>query len=246
MAADAYLLEKADAGEMAPAIRLYGWDRPSITIGYHQRLERAVDIGRLGDTPVVRRPTGGRALLHDDGEITYAVAGHFVHSPSLGSSLHESYRMIAEAIVAFYQELGIEAAVSRRADPVVQQSRPGLQKGCFASVSRYEIIAGTWKTAAGSQRRTRQALLQHGVVRIAPPVRHPAIQDRSPSPPERLFAGFPGSRRELEERLIGRFGEGYTIEPDRRPFSREEEEDIAGRCERFKNLNAGHLSLNSE
>jgi hypothetical protein len=134
MAADAHLLDLAEAGDAGPAVRLYGWDRPSITIGHHQKLERAVDVARLGDTPVVRRITGGRALLHDDTEITYAVAGNFVKYPALGTTLHESYRVIADAIVRFYAGCGMGAYISRREDPLARSGLPEVQKGCFVGV----------------------------------------------------------------------------------------------------------------
>jgi len=245
MAADAYLLDKADTGETPPVIRLYGWNRPSITIGYHQRLERAVDIGRLGDTPIVRRPTGGRALLHDDGEITYAVAGNFVRYPILGDCLHESYRMIAEAIVKFYAGLGIEASVSRRDDPPARPKRSEVQKGCFASVSRYEIIVAGMKIAAGSQRRTGQAFMQHGVVRLRPSPGHPAIQEPTPNLPDGAFAELVNERRELEETLVGSLAQVYDIKAEIRPFSGSETAGVESQRRRFKNLNTGDLSLNA-
>ena len=104
MAADDYLLKLAEKGESSPIIRIYGWDVPSITIGYHQKLERAVDLSKLADTPVVRRITGGRALYHDNEELTYAVSGNFMAYSDLGEDLHQSYHLISKAIVLFYQK----------------------------------------------------------------------------------------------------------------------------------------------
>lgn len=244
MAADAFLLDAAETGGTPPVIRLYGWDRPSITIGYHQHLERAVDIGKLADTPVVRRPTGGRALLHDDGEITYAVAGNFVRYPILGDSLHESYRMIAEAIVGFYAGFGVSAAVSRRDDPLARPEANEVQKGCFASVSRYEIIVAGTKIAAGSQRRTRQALMQHGVIRLTPSPGHPAIIEPPATPPDRAYPSDVGGRRELMEKLTDAFAHEYEVNLERRSISDAETAAINRLRYRFKNLNPGDLSLN--
>ncbi len=243
MAADAHLLDLAEAGEAAPTVRLYGWDRPSITIGHHQRLERAVDATHLGDTPVVRRITGGRALLHDDGEITYAVAGNFVKDPALGATLHECYRVIADAIVRFYARCGIEAYIARREDPLARSGLSDVQKGCFASVSRYEIMVGGRKIAAGSQRRTRQAFMQHGVIRIAPATPHPAIVDAAPASEIVLPSR---EREDLEQRLAESFSESLGGPVIRNRSSKEEIAVIEAKARHFGNLNPCNLSLNSE
>lgn len=243
MAADAHLLDLAEAGGAPPVVRLYGWDIPSITIGHHQRLERAVDAARLGRTPVVRRITGGRALLHDDGEITYAVAGNFVEHPVLGATLHESYRVIADTIVRFYAGCGIAASISRREDPLARSGLPDVQKGCFASVSRYEIMVGGRKIAAGSQRRTRQAFMQHGVIRIAPAVSHPAIVDASAASGVVLPSR---ERHELEQLLAASFAELLGRRVERYRASPDEIAAIEEKARYFGNLNLHNLSLNSE
>jgi len=237
MAADAFLLEAAETGESSPIIRIYGWDRPSITIGYHQRLERAVDVTVLGDTPVVRRVTGGRALLHDDGELTYAVAGNFLRHSALGATLQESYGAIAEAIVHFYRALGIDVVVSRREDPFARL-RPGtLQRGCFASISQYEIIVGGRKIAAGSQRRTQTSFMQHGIVRIAPPRRHGAIIEPDSTPDGTAIPILSGNRQALERQLSKAFSETYGVWLTSGPFLPAEAAAIETRREHFKNLN---------
>jgi len=243
MAADAVLLDAADAGSVAPVVRLYGWDRPSITIGHHQRLERALDVTRLGDTPVVRRVTGGRALLHDDGEITYAVAGNFVEYPHLGATLHESYHVIAKAIVRFYARCGINARISHREDPLARSGAAQVQKGCFASVSRYEIMVGGKKIAAGSQRRTRTAFMQHGVIRIASGASHPAIIDAMAAPDIALPQSERGELiRFLAESFAETLGGGFGEDG----LSGGEAAAVDERARRFGNLNALNLSLNSE
>lgn len=243
MAADACLLDLTEAGGAPPVVRLYGWDVPSITIGYHQRLERAVDVTRLGDTPVVRRITGGRALLHDESEITYAVAGNFAENPVLGATLHETYRVIADAIVRFYGRCGVEAYISHREDPLARTGFADVQKGCFASVSRYEIMAAGRKIAAGSQRRTRQAFMQHGVIRIASAPSHPAIIDAAPAS---RVAPLSKERAELEEILAESFTVLLGRESGRRRASKDEITMIEEKARHFRNLNCRNLSLNTE
>lgn len=239
MAADAFLFEQAETHSPDPVLRLYAWDRPSITIGHHQRLERAVDRQKLGDTPVVRRITGGRALFHDDGEITYAIAGDFRRHPHLGDSLAASYRLIAEAIIRFYQALGRPAVMAHRDDPVLLSGADGLQKGCFASVSRFEITADGRKLAASSQRRGVRALMQHGAIRIAPPSIHPAIVHLPVDPPEALFSPPAGSRRDWEQLMIRACEETFGMKAARLPFSADELAAIGARMDGYKNLAGG-------
>ena len=245
MAADAYLLEMAENRESEPVVRLYGWDRPSITLGYHQKIERAIDCNRLGETPVVRRITGGRALLHDDGELTYAVAGNFVDNPVLGKSLHESYNLISQAIVRFYQALGWEATITHRDQPVSLAGSNAMQKGCFASVSQYEIIVRGQKVAAGSQRRTQTSFIQHGAIKIAAPSHHPAIVETMQTIDLDNIKTIPGDREAMSIMLIKEFESIFQKSFHPRPFSEQEKAVIAGLRDRFENLNNGHFRLNS-
>ncbi len=236
MAADDFLFEQAQSGAGIPTLRLYGWECPSITIGYHQRLERAVDIASLLGTPVVRRVTGGRALLHDAGEITYAVAGDFKRFPELGKDLAESYHRIAEAIIDFYADLGWDAVVAHRDSPVLLTGTAGVQKGCFASVSRYEVMVGGMKSAASSQRRNRTALIQHGAIRFRRPVSHSAIVESENPAAEDLIFSVPRDRTSLVARVVRAFQGRFQYQPRFEPFTAQERSDITARSGAFKNL----------
>jgi lipoate-protein ligase A len=237
MAADAFLLEQAENGNKPPAIRLYGWDKPSITIGYHQKFERAVDPSHLGATPVVRRITGGRALLHDEHELTYALAGNFSRYPELGLTLHDSHHLISQAIVSFYNFLGWSAGMSLRDDPVLL-SKPGiLQKGCFASVSQYDIVVGDRKIAAGSQRRTENAFMQHGAVKLKIPVPHSAIEEPPQDIDNECLIPVRLARGKAQESLINIFVSIYKIGFANQPFSTSEKGNIEGLLASFENLN---------
>lgn len=237
MAADAFLLEQADQGDVPPAVRIYGWDRPSITIGYHQQLERAVDTAFLGTTPVVRRITGGRALLHDDNELTYAVAGNFVRHPALGLSLRDSYHIISCAIVAFYNSLGWPARISQRDRPISIGGSADRQIGCFASISRFEITLGDRKIAAGSQRRTKAAYLQHGSIKVGASPHHPAIAGLSqPVDFDNLKLSSPAGEAK-PERLVKAFESILSVKFSGRPFSDAEQAAILDLAGRFENLN---------
>ena len=237
MAADAWLLEQAVAGEGPPVLRLYGWDEPSITIGYHQDFGRAVEIARLGQTPVVRRITGGRALLHDDREITYALAGNFIHHKELGESLQASYQRISEAIVAFYRTSGWDAMMSHRDAPVSLGGGGGVQKGCFAAVSHYEIIVNGLKMAAGSQRRAKNAMIQHGAIKIAPHTPHPAIVNMVQEIPGQDVKPLAGTRDELLMRLQSAFEQVFAATFAESAFTSLELSAIALKIKDFENLN---------
>ncbi len=236
MAADACLPDIAESGESVPILRIYGWSEPAITIGYHQEFDRAVDTGKLGGMPVIRRVTGGRALLHDDDELTYAVAGNFIRYPVLGKSLSDSYRIISQAIVMFYEMIGWKASFSRGDNPVRLSGSQALQKGCFAAVSRYEIIVGGQKVAAGSQRRGRRALLQHGAIKIAAPCSHPAILQEPWKTKKAVIPILPGSREELSEVLVRAFEKTLEIQLSPERFSNSELTVIRRREIHFKNL----------
>ena len=233
MAADAYLLESAEKDNSVPVVRLYGWKVTSITIGYHQDPIRALDSDKLGETPVVRRITGGRALVHDSGEITYAVAGNFCRYPVLGDDLHASYNLIAKAIVAFYRKLGWSAEISARPDPVRMSRRELVQKGCMASVSRHEIVIGGVKMAAGSQRRTPKAFMQHGVIRLKQSPNHPAV-NLSGSIAKPDFKPVIADSERLIEMLGETFATVYRVDLKMADFSAYERDAIVTASPGFK------------
>jgi lipoate-protein ligase A len=243
MATDAFLLEEAETKSQSPIIRIYGWTEPSITIGYHQKLDRAVHVPLLGNTPVVRRVTGGRALLHENRELTYAVAGDFTRFGALGGDLSSSYRLIAQAIIAFYRKCGWAADMARRDIPVSLSSVRSQQKGCFATVSQFEITVGSAKVAAGSQRRTRHAFIQHGSIKLDVPGRHPAILDYAHDivpPPSPVISC---SRDILSRQLAEAFEQVYNVRLDHCPLTAPEIDQIAAGSGAFENLNPVTFSI---
>ncbi len=157
MALDEALLVLAERGQgPLPVVRLYGWIEPTISVGFLQDASPFLTKG----LPIVRRITGGRALIHDQ-ELTYAVvadAGSRLYAKGLGGS----YAIIGGAIVAALCELGVEAGFAR-------PSRSGAYRksaACFASSCRHEVMASGRKIAAGAQRRTKRGLLQHGSIML--------------------------------------------------------------------------------
>lgn len=162
MARDEFLLDRAGR---IPVLRLYMFHPPALTIGYHQDPARILDPVALegGEVDVVRRITGGRALLHE-GELTYSVsAGR--DSELFGAGLLETYMKISEALREALRSLGVEAVISRGR---AFERAGGPDLPCLVSACRYEITVGGRKIAGSAQRRGSAAFLQHGSILIGP------------------------------------------------------------------------------
>lgn len=158
MALDHAILEQVGAGNLPPTLRLFSWNPPCLSLGQAQP---ATDIDleriRARGWTVVRRPTGGRAILHTD-EITYSVAlpeGH----PLVQGDIVTSYRRLSAALLGALERLGLAAQADRRA-----ARAPANSKGpvCFEVPSDYEITAGGRKLLGSAQVRKFGGVLQHG------------------------------------------------------------------------------------
>jgi lipoyl(octanoyl) transferase len=159
MSFDSGLLDKAVLPDSVPTLRFYDWLRPTITLGYLQKTDNLdYEKCKREGVDVAVRPTGGRAVLHWE-ELTYSIT---IPSDHPISSLHimESYRMISEALIAGFIELGIPAEFSR-GDALGYKSA-----SCFSSASRYEVVVGGRKLVGSAQRRRGGALLQQGSIPI--------------------------------------------------------------------------------
>ena len=164
MRRDAELL--ADAARHATAtLRLYTWSPPCISLGYMQQAADLLDLGACNDAgiDVVRRPTGGRAVLHWE-EITYAFAAP-VDATRFGATLVETQHLIGRCLAAGLRRLGVETALSR---PALDPERRMLRAPCFASPGRAELMVHGRKLVGSAQRRTDRAFLQHGSLLVGP------------------------------------------------------------------------------
>jgi lipoate-protein ligase A len=161
MAVDEALLVGVDRGESPPTVRVYRWDPPTVSAGYSQDIARELDLAACAERGfgVVKRPTGGRAVLHA-GELTYAVVAPS-GAPPLGSTIRETYRAIAGALLAALRELGVEADLERVGSG--PSGRGGAASApCFTSSGRFEIVVGGRKLVGSAQRRSGAGVLQHG------------------------------------------------------------------------------------
>ncbi len=161
MAIDEALLLGVQRGSSRPTVRVYAWDPPTVSTGHSQRAEDELDLaacGRAG-VGVVRRPTGGRAVLHA-GELTYSVTGPSC-VPPLGGTIMESYRAVALGLIAALRSLGVDAEFERVATEA-RGREGGASPPCFVSAGRFEIVVGGRKLVGSAQRRAEGAVLQHG------------------------------------------------------------------------------------
>lgn len=161
MRRDAELLAEHRPGD-APILRLYRWEPAAITIGYHQDdSDFDAEAAARDGLDIVRRPTGGRAILHAE-ELTYSLTGTSP-GPLFGESLHTSYELINRALLRFLRSLGIEADVS---DGESRDDARGLV--CFKSAGKHEIRVAGRKLIGSAQRRTEGVFLQHGSILLGP------------------------------------------------------------------------------
>lgn len=161
MARDADLLRSLRPDD-GPVLRLYRWSPPAVSYGYHQKPGDfdAAAIAARG-WGLVRRPTGGRAILHSD-ELTYAVIGP-AGGPLFGESLHTAYTAINEALLRFLRDLGLSPDVS--GGESLAEARGAV---CFRSAGRHELTVGGRKLVGSAQRRTADGFLQHGSILTGP------------------------------------------------------------------------------
>jgi len=160
MAVDCAILEAVAAGDQPPTLRLYGWAPFCLSLGYGQRM-RDVDLDALAERgwQLVRRPTGGKAILHGD-ELTYSLCLPLDH-PMADGDVVESYRRISAGLLRALECL--ELCV--QAHP--QSERPrhaNLGPVCFELPSHYEVSFGGRKLIGSAQLRRKGGLLQHGTL----------------------------------------------------------------------------------
>lgn len=160
MAIDEAILEATGCGEVSPTLRLYSWAIPCLSLGYSQPFDD-VDSASLQKKgwDVVRRPTGGRAILHTD-ELTYAIIGN-QNEPILTGSVLDTYQRIAQVLLEFLSALGIYAQSSDVLDEN-QNNNSSHDPVCFEIPSNYEITTRGKKIIGSAQARRRDGVLQHG------------------------------------------------------------------------------------
>lgn len=157
MAVDEAILEHIGRGESGPTLRLYAWEPACLSLGQAQPfsdVDQALLTERGWD--IVRRPTGGRAILHTD-ELTYSVIAP-TDEPAVAGTLLESYNRLAAGLLHAVRALGLQAEMKTGPKQPVDATNPV----CFEAPSAYEITVAGKKLIGSAQARRREGVLQHG------------------------------------------------------------------------------------
>jgi lipoate-protein ligase A len=243
-------LELARKGAAPPTLRFYDWAPATLSLGLAQPLAD-VDAERLAANGwgVVRRPTGGRAILHTD-ELTYAVIGPS-DEPRLAGGVLESYKRISAALMASLQALGLR--VQQQPTSMISDGDAGPV--CFEVPSDYEITLGGKKLIGSAQARRKGGVLQHGslplfgdIARITETLRY-EDEDARQLAAERVRAraataadglGRTPSYAEAAAAFVRGFSEALNIELVEGELSAEEKA-AAARYEAERYANAGWM-----
>jgi lipoate-protein ligase A len=220
MAVDQAILEAVAKGESLPTLRLYAWEPPCLSLGYGQRAGD-VDFARTAayGWEVVRRPTGGRAILHTD-ELTYSLCLPEGDELAAGSVV-ESYQRISTALLAGLREFDAEPQADAQAE------RAPVGPVCFETPSHYEITVDGRKLVGSAQARRGGGVLQHGSLplygdlgRICDGLVYPneaareagkaAVRARAITLGEAL--GWPVTVEEAAEAIVDGFAEAFGVQ----------------------------------
>jgi lipoate-protein ligase A len=162
MAIDEAILHALADGRGRPTLRFYEWAPPCLSLGYNQHYAEVDEAAcaRLGYT-WVRRPTGGRAILHTD-ELTYSVIAP-VGEPRVKGGIVESYRRLSTGLLTGLRALGADV-FQAQTEKILNSQKSGV---CFDTPSNYEITVGGKKLIGSAQVRRRRIVLQHGTLPLS-------------------------------------------------------------------------------
>ncbi|MBA2174674.1 lipoate--protein ligase family protein [Halobacillus locisalis] len=162
MALDEALMNWHRQGNIPPVLRFYGWEPAGLSVGYFQKVKGKIDLEGIKHHgyELVRRQTGGRAVLHDK-ELTYSVIVSEEHE-AMPASVKDAYLVISRGLLEGFLELGIKAEFA------VPEEKLGTTGSavCFEEPSWYELIVEGKKAAGSAQTRKKGIILQHGSIPI--------------------------------------------------------------------------------
>lgn len=165
MALDEALLDWHSDGSIPPVIRFYEWNPATLSIGYFQQVDRDINLQAVKEQNLgfVRRPTGGRAVLHEH-ELTYSIIVSEDY-PDIPKTVTEAYRVLSEGLLQGFRNLGMNAYFSVP-DTVEKQADLKKPKSavCFDAPSWYELVVEGKKVAGSAQTRQKGVILQHGAI----------------------------------------------------------------------------------
>ncbi len=231
MAADQVLLDQLKKGD-TPTLRLYTWDRLTLSIGKNQKLDQInTEWCRENELAIVRRTTGGQAVLHGN-DITYALSGD-VRSPRFSGGIFSVYQIISQVFRLFFQKLELSPQLQPHDR---HERRFRVSQVCFAMPSAYEILIDGRKIIGSAQRRTSKAFLQHGTIPLDDQV--PLLSKIFKNTPEQHLRGKVTAleslgvftrytQEEIRQLLVDSFQENFQIELQKHDLSLAEKAAIA-------------------
>ena len=221
---DADMLRRCASGALLKAIRVYWFAPPCLSLG---RLEPESDVNleaRARDgIDVVRRPSGGRAVLHSD-EVTYAVVCR-VDDPDFGGDVMTSCARIHAAVATGLRRLGVTTMPHQISPGTRREAQAAAARAdCFARPAAHELLDASGRKLVGSaQARRGRALLQHGSILLSPSraadYLRPEVAgeadsaSREPSPGLRSLLGRDVSRTEVAVALADRLSQILGAKP---------------------------------
>ena len=193
MARDEALLRLVGALESPPTLRLYQWHPATISLGYFQPFAEYEALGTpAGTLPVVRRLTGGGAILHDL-ELTYSLTLPLDH-PLLSEGPGRLYELAHDAVICCLRALDVEATRDGETDDSSPTRGPFF---CFARRHKSDVLIDNNKVAGSAQRRTKEGVLQHGSI---------VLGNRYAQQPTAVMAApFDEAVQSLRETLVEQF-----------------------------------------
>lgn len=203
MAIDEAIMLAHSEGEVPPTLRFYGWKPAAVSLGYFQKAEAEIDLEacRRQGIDVVRRLTGGRAVLHE-AELTYSLVVR-EDAPLIPGTITASYRYFSGGLLAGLARLGIQAGMSM---PRGAYGKTGTEAryasaACFDSPSHYEITFEGRKLVGSAQVRKHGVILQHGSVllRFCPEKLASILHAASAARRERMAGLLAGHVTSIEE-----------------------------------------------
>ncbi|MFH0796505.1 MAG: lipoate--protein ligase family protein [Candidatus Omnitrophota bacterium] len=176
---DLKLLSELETENIPPTLRFYRWEPPAVSLGATQKPEEEInlDFCHKNGIDVVRRPSGGGAIFHQD-EITYSFVARTSDHKTFNDLL-TSYYTIIEGLKKGLEKIGVHAEIRGG-----KSCGPERYLPCFALSSRHDLVVGNKKIIGSAQRRKRKMFLQHGSIPFS---YEPALISRIFLRPETFF-----------------------------------------------------------
>jgi lipoate---protein ligase len=207
MAIDSWLLQQHILGQIPPTLRFYTWSEPTISLGYHQRrYPEHWDGLRWQDLPVavIKRPTGGRGVLHD-GDLTYALVG----SGFVGKRV-EVYQQVCQFLIDGWRGLGVDLVYGTAGSGYIHNPN------CFGTATAADLVMADGAKFIGSAQLHKDgAILQHGSMRLAQDADlfEQVFGERSPMPQLPQHLTQPAIMQTLTDAAADCFDAEFAIAP---------------------------------